>query len=137
MADEQRNSKAPLQGLIPEIHGQRTSENDAFLQHPGPSISSSSNHEIKDGATKEQPSTGLHWSPFVLILVFLYSALVVFAWAVTCILTFRPITGECYGDSRIFEALVANGSDFRPQALRCMGGGSLVRNLRRKRAGAQ
>jgi len=41
-----------------------------------------------------QPWTRLHRSGYLLLLVISYAALVLFAWIVTCVVTYRPIASD-------------------------------------------
>ncbi|KAE8442481.1 hypothetical protein EG329_003324 [Mollisiaceae sp. DMI_Dod_QoI] len=91
---------------IPLIHYPESSltenegvgEQDAFLrssvawatQNPRDSETSSGD-KVFD--SHDQPSTKLFRSWFVMLLVLLYACLAIFAWVITCILTFRPISG--------------------------------------------
>ena len=54
-------------------------------------------HATQKKLVKPPSSAKLHRSVYVLCLVFLYMALALFAWIVTCILTIRPITAKHYG----------------------------------------
>lgn len=97
-ADEHEHERAPPSPLLQPTPA---SEADAFLQPRRSSSVSDQEHHGPDVAKKPPsrppPSTTLHRSAYVLILVLLYAGLAVFAWVVTCILTFRPITAKHYG----------------------------------------
>ncbi|PWY93017.1 hypothetical protein BO94DRAFT_622225 [Aspergillus sclerotioniger CBS 115572] len=55
----------------------------------------------RDNSANEQgrhvPATQIRRSPYVVLLVLFYAALVLFAWIVTCRLSYRPITANHYG----------------------------------------
>jgi hypothetical protein len=59
------------------------SENDSFLHHKrdGPVTPIIPSSQVSD-------ATKLHRSAYVLVLVLLYSGAAIFAWTVTCILSF-------------------------------------------------
>ncbi|TVY18487.1 hypothetical protein LARI1_G005501 [Lachnellula arida] len=68
-------------------------ENDVLLE------SSSSSSQTKERAVLSSPTistTRLHRSSFIVLLVLLYAALAIFAWTVTVILSFRPISGQAH-----------------------------------------
>ena len=50
----------------------------------------------RSGEIKKIPSSTLHRSTYVILLVLLYAALAIFAWVVTCILTVHPLTTTTY-----------------------------------------
>ena len=93
--EDERAPPSPL--LLPTP----ASEDDEFLQRRRSSSVSEQEHHgpdlAKEQPSQRPPSTTLHRSVYVLILVLLYMSMAVFAWVVTCILTFRPITARHYG----------------------------------------
>jgi hypothetical protein len=75
------------------------SENDSFLRPPSSPSVPGVNQEPLHGTDKQPPpSTRLHHSSYVFLLVTLYAGFALFAWVVTCILTRRPITAQHYGE---------------------------------------
>jgi len=66
--------------------------------------------------TPSVPSAGLHRSSYVIYLVLLYAALAVFAWVVTCVQTYRPLTvghyGVDVGDSGYTQALYTRNEQY-------------------------
>lgn len=83
-------------GLLPS----RSETNEVPAQNDS-GLSSSSDAE--QSSSQEQkaaapfPSTNIHRSAFILVLVGLYAFVVLFAWSVMCIQTERPITTGHYG----------------------------------------
>jgi hypothetical protein len=68
------------------------SEHDAFLIHESEDPISPNNQPFQSSH-----ATKLRRSAYVLLLVLLYSAAALFAWTITCILSFRPLTANHYG----------------------------------------
>lgn len=110
------SSTTPFDTFLGDSHRDEAyREVDSFLDHS--SISTASN--MKDSRTttegfhEHQPSTKLFRSWMVLVLVISYAALAIFAWTVTCILSFRPIVGEKqYGfvyDPEAYDTLYVPG----------------------------
>lgn len=108
--DNERNASPPrrlprVSGSSADDNGQevvielRESENDSFLGPPNNRSIQGVNQEPLPGADKQPPpSTRLHRSSYVFLLVTLYAGFALFAWVVTCILTHRPITTQHYGE---------------------------------------
>lgn len=93
--DDERARPSPL------LQSTSAGEGDAFLQRVrSPSIPGQEHHgsdEAKKQLSKPPPSTTLHRSAYVLILVLLYMSIAILAWVVTCVLTFRPMTDDNNG----------------------------------------
>ena len=51
----------------------------------------------KSTPTAKIPSTTLHRSGYILVLVLLYAALALTSWVLLCLLTFKPLTAHHYG----------------------------------------
>ncbi|KAJ5356579.1 hypothetical protein N7517_011188 [Penicillium concentricum] len=76
------NAVSPIQDEISETEATRNSdEGDQEPQKP---------------TLSAPPSARLHRSGYILSIVFLYIGLAIFAWVVTCYLSFRPITTKHY-----------------------------------------
>ena len=94
-------------------HPMQAEETDAFL--PSPDIPAAPSARLPSTEPAEErrrsgqlsPSTKLHRSAFVLLLVFFYALLALFAWILTCILTVRLITGPDH-----YDLYVEDSSDY-------------------------
>ncbi|KUJ08929.1 uncharacterized protein LY89DRAFT_788365 [Mollisia scopiformis] len=93
-----RNSSIPLAQYPENTESESSREVDAFLGQRVAQIASDA-RETKPGRGDKvldehgQPAAPLFRSWFVLILVLSYAIPAVLAWVITCILSFRPISG--------------------------------------------
>ncbi len=72
-------------------------DENAFLNHPVSSVPSVHAEDTDVKSSDASPSTTIYRSSYILKLTLLYMGSAIFAWTITCFLTFRPITTEHYG----------------------------------------
>ncbi|KAJ5494553.1 hypothetical protein N7463_010640 [Penicillium fimorum] len=73
------------------------------LSHSRGISSSNSQHASKDEVNDQNNSVPLQRSVYMVFLVLLYGVAAIYAWAIICILTYRPIGGTYYGMDELNE----------------------------------
>ncbi|KAF8809809.1 hypothetical protein BYT27DRAFT_7162363 [Phlegmacium glaucopus] len=86
---------------ISHIEPNNNNKDITQLSYPNETVSLSSTtlaSPVEEGTKLVAvPYTTLHRSAYIPKLVLGYTALAIFAWALTCILSYRPITTDHYG----------------------------------------